>query len=182
MNNQSLPNWDELLREVTSIKTGRDTASKYEKAVEGLLTALFYNDLVHPVYQFPIHNGMKRIDIRYTNAALRGFFNWLSAHYPSPYIYIECKNYGKEVANPELDQMVGRFSPSRGTVGLLVCRKFEDKGRFLTRCKNSAADGHGFVIALDDSDLEALVEERKQDQDGHRAWLLLQRRMSELVS
>lgn len=176
------PDWDNLLDSVISIKTGKEEATDYERAVEGLLTALFYNDLVHPVFQSPIHQNRKRIDIRYTNAALRGFFNWLSAHYSSPYIFVECKNYGKDVANPELDQLIGRFSPSRGRVGMLVCRKFKNKERFLQRCRDSSKDGHGYVIALDDEDLSKLVEERKSDAEGKRRWHLLQKRMSDLVS
>ena len=177
-----LPDWDGLLDAVVSLGTGNTNATAYEKAVEGLLTALFYSDLVHPVYQSEIHDGRKRIDIRYTNAANKGFFKWLSAHYTSPYIFVECKNYGKEVANPEIDQLAGRFSPSRGQVGLLICRRFENKEKFLKRCKDTAADHRGFIITLDDSDLAELVEERKNDVLDKGTWLLLQMLMSDLTN
>lgn len=178
----SPPDWDALLNAVKSIAPGKAGATAYEKAIEALLTALFYNDLIHPVYQHEIHDGQKRIDISYTNAARRGFFSWLSKHYPSAYIFVECKNYGKDIANPELDQLAGRFSISRGKCGILVSRSFTDKVKFLERCRNTARDDRGYVIALDDDDLAALVEERKKDIDSKHAWHLLQRRMANLVS
>ena len=106
--------------------------------------------------------GRKRIDIAYTNTATTGFFNWLGLHYAASHIFVECKNYGKELGNPELDQMSGRFSPSRGQFGIVVCRQFEDKDLFVQRCRDTATDQRGFIIALDDLDLENLVNERKE--------------------
>lgn len=151
------PEWDKLLDGVTKIPPGTQHASEYESAVAGLLTALFYPSLVFPVQQHPIHQGRKRLDISYSNAAKGVFFSWLAQHYPSPKVIVECKNYSGEVANPELDQLSGRFSPNRGMVGILVCREFDNKSRFLERCRDTAQDQRGFIIALDDDDLKALV-------------------------
>src|SRR5262249_40784099 len=94
------PNWNDLLKQVLGVPVGREDATRYEKAVEGLLTALFYPSLTNPIVQHEIHNGRKRIDITYTNMAVSGFFKWLAAHYPVPHVFVECKNYGREVANP----------------------------------------------------------------------------------
>jgi len=121
------PDWNALLQAVLTIPPGRDHFSEYERAIEGLLTALFYPALTHPELQTEIHEGRKRIDITYTNIATDGFFYWLALHYTAPNILIECKNYAGEVSNPELDQLSGRFSPSRGQFGILVCRGFDDK-------------------------------------------------------
>ncbi|RYG55201.1 MAG: hypothetical protein EON56_06005, partial [Alphaproteobacteria bacterium] len=175
--------WDFLLNAVTSLPTGTDSASAYEKAIEALLTALFYPDLVHPVYQHEIHDGRKRIDIKYTNMGGAGFFAWLSVHYTAPQIFVECKNYGGKVANPELDQLSGRFGRSRGTFGILVCRQLDDKARFQQRCRDTAKDDRGFIIALDDADLTALVEARKaSDENSYREFPLLQQRFDYLIS
>lgn len=154
------PKWTELLNNALSIAGGAAGATKYEKAIEALLSALFYPDLAFPRPQEEIHNGRKRIDISYTNMATMGFFSWLSKHHPSANIFVECKNYTREIANPELDQLSGRFSPSRGQVGILVCRSFDDKARFLERCRDTAKDSRGFIIALDDEDLREIVEAR----------------------
>jgi hypothetical protein len=163
------------------VPPGQEHATAYEKAVEGLLTALFYPDLTNPRVQDKIHNGRKRIDVTYTNMATAGFFEWLSKHYPSASIFVECKNYGKDVANPEIDQLSGRFSPSRGRVGFLICRQFENKSLFQQRCIDTANDDRGFIIPLDDSDLAALVEVRKA-QPFYQLWHVLSDRFRALTS
>ena len=145
---------------------------------EALLSALFYPELATPEKQVKIHAGRKRIDITYDNVARRGFFSWVSQHYPAPKIFTECKNYSREIANPELDQIAGRFSDRRGRVGLIICRRFEDKALFLQRCRDTSDDGNGFIIALDDGDLARLVEGR--DQSG-TSFPLLRDRFNELI-
>jgi hypothetical protein len=154
---------DRLLSDVLQLTPGPGDADGYEKAVEALLTALFYPVLVNPVVQHEIHEGRKRIDVTYTNMAVAGFFKWLATHYPAAHVFVECKNYGREIGNPELDQLSSRFSPTRGQFGLLVCRHFTDKDLFITRCRDTAMDGRGFIIPLDDEDLSALVAGRQAD-------------------
>jgi len=85
---------------------------------------------------------------------------------PSSYVPVECKNYGKEIGNPEFDQLGMRFSPQRGQLGFLCHRGFNDKARAMQSCKDAAGDGHGYMIPLDDDDLAALVEERKRSPDS----------------
>lgn len=172
---QANPQWGSLVNAVCNIVPGNEAAASYEKAIEALLSALFYPALNYPVTQHEIYQGRKRIDISCTNMASDGFFKWLSLHYTAPLIFVECKNYGREVGNPELDQLSGRFSKSRGQVGLLVCRQFNDKNRFLQRCRDTALDGRGYIIALDDDDLRILVEARKGIMDPLSQKLLLQR-------
>jgi hypothetical protein len=161
--NEPGPDWDALLREVLSVKAGNEQSAKYEQAVEGLLTALFYPVLTNPTMQHQIHEGRKRIDITYTNMAVAGFYKWLATHYPAAHAFVECKNYGREIGNPELDQLSSRFSPTRGRFGLLICRQFADKELFLKRCRDTASDGRGFVIPLDDGDLAELVRSKKSE-------------------
>lgn len=174
------PDWDELIQSVVQLPTGKADASRYEDAIERLLSALFYPSLADPVIQHEIHDRRKRIDITYTNMARHGFFEWLAQHYPAPHIFVECKNYGKEVGNPELDQLSGRFSPSRGRVGILVCRGFHDKPLFLRRCRDTAQDDRGYILALDDSDLAALVEAHKKE-DPKMEFTLLKDRFNHLI-
>jgi hypothetical protein len=157
------PDWDGLLAGVMSLPTGEEESNEYEKTVEALLTALFYPALTNPVPQHKIHQGRKRIDITYTNMGPSGFFHWLLANYPASHVFVECKNYGRDVGNPELDQLAGRFSPSRGKFGLMVCRAFNNKELFMARCRDTALDDRGFIIPLDDGDLTELVNRRKSD-------------------
>lgn len=175
------PEWNTLLSNVLSTTTGQSDATRYEKEVKGLLTALFYPNLTNSIVQHEIHDGRKRIDITYTNMALNGFFKWVATHYPAAPVFVECKNYGKKVGNPELDQLSGRFSPSRGQVGLLVCRSFQNKPLFMKRCVDTARDLRGFIIALDDDDI-ALLAKTRQDDPLYSDWTLLQDRFRALVS
>lgn len=112
-----------------------------------------------------------------------GFFQWLAKHYTAPQIFVECKNYGSDVTNPELDQLSGRFGRSRGNVGVLVCRRFKNKVKFEQRCRDTALDDRGYIIALDDDDLKALVEARKVDEEAaYREYPLLRKRFDTIIS
>lgn len=148
-----------LIKQMKEIETGTKQASDYEDVIENIFSAIFYPSLFFPTKQHEIHEGRKRIDITYINEAKYGFFYFLSQHYTCPRVYIECKNYTSDVANPELDQLAGRFSRNRGNIGILVCRKIKNKVLFRTRCLDTANDGRGFILALDDDDVEILADE-----------------------
>lgn len=172
--------WDALLAAVTAVPAGKAGADDYHRAVQALLTALLYPALDFPKREHKIHEGRKRIDINYTNVAAGGFFRWLIdiQQVPAAQIPVECKNYGKDLENPEFDQLAGRFSPARGKVGLLVYRGYGDKPTVVQRCRDAALDHRGYVIALDDEDLAALVDERKAGKDNFERLL---RRFQELT-
>jgi hypothetical protein len=161
-----LPDWDKLLNDVVNLPMGTDNATDYQHKIEKLLSALFSPYLSYPHLEKRIHEGRKRIDIEYTNVATSGFFKWVGDHAPAPHVFIECKNYSRDIANPELDQISGRFSPRRGKFGIIVCRKLEDKELFIKRCRDTADDDHGFIVPLDDDDMKVLVD---QVRDINRA-------------
>jgi hypothetical protein len=142
-----------------AIPTGPDRASDFHNLMIGALEFIFYPNLIYPVKEHEIHSGRKRIDISYTNAARDGFFYRLhTAHQvASNYVMVECKNYTKDVANPELDQIAGRFSVNRGRLGLLIGRSCEAKELFVQRCRDTAQDGRGFVIPLFDDDVYEML-------------------------
>ena len=149
----------------------------------GALTFLFFPDLITPIKEREIDQGRKRIDIAYKNAAREGFFDMAlrSPQLRAIEVPVECKNYQQEVANPELDQLTGRFSHVRGFRGLLCCRTFDDKDRFIERCKDAAVHRGHYVLVFDDADLTLMLENvsrgRRQDNDG-----FLRRRFAELTA
>lgn len=153
-----LPDLSSLVSELRVLLPGKDDADKYEKVIEKIFSVIFYPSLCNPKKQTQLHAGRKRVDITYTNEAKTGFFSWLSLHYCAPLIFVECKNYGKELGNPEIDQLSSRFSPSRGQVGILVCRSIQDRALLLQRCKDTAQDRRGYMMVLDDEDIAALVK------------------------
>jgi len=178
--NIPLPNFTDLLAAVTSIKPGKSGASDYEIAIEKLLSALFFPSLSSPQKQHEIHGGRKRIDITYVNNPMEGFFMWVSSHYSSSHIFVECKNYGKEIGNPEFDQLSGRFSPSRGQVGLLVCRSVADSDKVTASCIDTAKDNRGWIIVLTDDDLDKLVQDYVSS-NGSSNFPLLMKKFKELI-
>jgi hypothetical protein len=176
----STPRFDKLLADLIKIPTGKSSATDYENAVEALLSALFFPSLSFPKKQTKIHEGRKRIDITYVNNSHDGFFRWLLSNYPAAHVFVECKNYGKEVENPELDQLSGRFGPSRGQVGLLVCRSLENEKLLSKRCIDTAHDQRGFIIHLTDEDLTTLVKDYFAS-NGSSDYPLLRRKFNALV-
>ncbi len=161
--------YNELGKKLSMIKPGNKYATEYHNHIKGVLTAIFYPNLLNPQKEREIHEGRKRIDIVYENAESSGFFRRLpqNKQVPSGYIFIECKNYSSDPANPELDQLAGRFSINRGKFGFLVCRRFKNKKLFYKRCRDTAQDDRGFIIPLDDTDIKKLLKlKSKNDSEG----------------
>lgn len=178
--NSEAPDWSSLLNNVLQVPAGRDHANAYHLAVEALLTALFYPALDMPKREHSLHDGRKRIDITYENIANSGFFRWVATHYTAPYVFVECKNYGKEISNPEVDQLSGRFASNRGRVGFLLYRGFGDKEALMRRCRDTASDNRGYIIPIDDSDLKELVS-HQSNATNRTEFPLLRSRFSQLV-
>ena len=174
------PDWDELLEGLLKITPGKESAKAFEKAVKALLDALFYPWLMYPEAQTPILSGSKIVDITYANVAQDNFFKWVKDNYPAAHILIECKNYSTDPKNPELDQLAGRFSKSRGQVGLLIARQITNRPLMTNRCRYTADDKRGYIIALDDNDMRSLVEAKKSEPNDKQLELLW-KRFRELV-
>lgn len=180
LENIDAPRFDKLVAGVTALPVGRDAAAAYENSIEALLSALFFPSLSAPTKQHEIHDGRKRIDITYVNSAQGGFFSWLALHYAAAHVFVECKNYGKEVGNPEVDQLAGRFGPSRGQVGILICRSIENDKLLGRRCADTAQDQRGFIIHLTDADVAALVKDYIASNGGAE-YPLLRKKFNKLV-
>ena len=150
-----------LKSQFSKIKPGINGANDYQKLIMATLEFLCYPSLINPILEERIHNGKKRIDITFDNNAEKGFFFRLPNTYDvaSTLIVVECKNYNQDVANPELDQIAGRFSPNRGKFGLLLCRNLENEELFLERCSETFRDQRGVIIPLTDDDLLICLNE-----------------------
>jgi transposase InsO family protein len=115
----------------------------------------------------------------YTNAAQSGFF-WRAhtAHnIASRQIMVECKNYSKDPANPEIDQLSGRFGANRGKLGMMLYRTVEDYDRLCTRCRDTAQDDRGFMLPLGDEQvleyLNLIAADRRADIDARLQAILI---------
>ncbi len=151
---------ENLIETLNSIPPGRDNASRYHKLVFSILELLMYPHLTSPQIEREINEGRKRIDISFDNAATSGFFYDLHNvnQIPCTYIFVECKNYTNDPSNPELDQLIGRFSPNRGKFGMLCCRTIDNINLFKQRCRDSYISDHGLIIPITDDDLIESLE------------------------
>jgi hypothetical protein len=96
-------------------------------------------------------------------------------------VMVECKNYSKELGNPDIDQLVGRFSINRGKLGILVARSCSDREELISRCRDVAQAGNGFVIPLFDDDIVAMLNSIR-DHRRRTIDATLDRIFNELVS
>lgn len=173
---------EELIRQLEEIPTGNEHASAYHTHMVGIIEFIFYPHLWKPEKECEIHEGRKRIDLVCNNVAKDGFFWWLheKANVVCPYIVIECKNYSTDPANPELDQLLGRFSPRRGKFGLLCCRQVTDRDKLDKRCRDAVRADQGFPVVLQDRDIIAMIR-AKQEGDEQTIWEILNQRYTKLV-
>ena len=146
---------EHLINELRSIQTGTKDATRYHNLMVGILELLFYPNLSSPKKEVPIHNGRKRIDITFNNSAETGFFYRVpnTTSLSCQFVFVECKNYTGEVANPELDQLSGRFSNRRGKIGILACRYLDDDNMFMKRCADTYEDDRGLILPITDDDI-----------------------------
>jgi hypothetical protein len=172
-----------LQQELRNIPSGNDHATAYHRYCIGALTFIFYPELVNPYKEREIDDRRKRIDIAFQNPGISGFFETAlkSPQMRAIEIPIECKNYSKDAANPELDQLAGRFSHVRGFLGILCSRSFKNRVRFIERCKDSAAHRQHYIIPIVDDDILRWLEFIAQsDRDGISNDL--RRRFAEITS
>ncbi len=84
---------------------------------------------------------------------------------PSRFIMVECKNYSRDVANPEIDQVGGRFSANRGQIGIIACRAVDDMPKLLERCSDTFKDSRGLIIPMVDNDFYDLLNYKSEKNE-----------------
>ncbi len=157
-----------LIDQLNSIIAGPSGATDFHNLMIGILEFMFYPNLINPHKEKDINDGRKRIDITFDNAAKKGtLYSLHDVHkITCPYLFFECKNYNHDPKNPELDQLIGRFSVNRSMVGFLVCRKIDNKKLFLQRCKDTWKDKKELIIPTSDEDVISIlsqIRDKKKD-------------------
>jgi hypothetical protein len=148
-----------LIDTLAKIPSGRRHATDYHHFITGVITYLFYPEIINPALEQDIDDGRKRIDITFLNSAESGFFKDRKddAFALSREVIVECKNYADDVANPELDQLAGRFDPRRGRFGMMFCRSIADPALVLRRCRDTFQAQRGIIIIMCDDDVARLL-------------------------
>lgn len=157
-----------LAKALQEIPPGNKDASNYHNHSLAICTFLFYPHLITPVKEAELHEGRKRLDIRFSKSAETGFFHKMIVgnQTRAMSVPVECKNYQKQIANPELDQLSGRFGHQRGFFGILLCRSMDERKAIIKRCRDTASDQRGYMLVLEDVDLVTML---KYVAEGQRA-------------
>ena len=166
-----------LVDQLRGTPTGSDNATRYHRTAAAILELIFYPNLMNLQIEREIHQGRKRIDLTFDNSAHSGFFHRLpqTCGIPAPFIMVECKNYSADPANPELDQLTGRFGPRRGKLGLIVCRQIDDMPLFIQRCSDTYHDDRGLAVPLTDADLLVILDQIAEGADNPEENILTER-------
>lgn len=153
---------------LTATPTGSDDADRYHNIAMGVLTTCFYPHLVNPHKEWEINEGRKRIDIVYTNASENGFFSHRrdANNTAATMVIVECKNYSKEINNPEIDQLLGRFDDNRGYLGIMTCRAIGKGRKAIAKCRDLAIARRGYIMVFTDNDLIALLRAKAKMDEG----------------
>ena len=132
-----------LISRLDEINPGKEDATRYHQLIAQVLSCMFSPYLSGMRIEREINEGRKRIDLCFDNSANEGFFHDLKLAHQSkcPVIFVECKNYVSDPANPELDQLQGRFGRQRGEFGLLVCRTLSTARRWFAGVGTSSTLG-----------------------------------------
>jgi len=169
------------LNELLSLLSGNSRAHKYHELIFSILKLVFDHSLTNPKKEEYIADDTKRVDITFSNQRKAGFFKQLAEGYniQCPNIFIECKNYTRDLKNPEFAQIQTRLNPKRGVFGILVCREFKNKTLQKKRQIEILKDNK-FVIIFEDSDIKKLVKWR-MEEDYDQIDNLLETKFRQLI-
>lgn len=153
---------------LAEIAPGNPQALAFHRLAELILRRAFRQVLRKWETEREINQGRKRIDLFAKNYATTGFFDRVKDQHGihCPYVIVECKNYTDDIGNAEMDQLAGRLNPVRGQLGLLVCRRIQNRESILSRARDFVNDAK-YILVLADSDLIRLCESvRDDDTEG----------------
>ncbi|CAH1059348.1 DNA cytosine methyltransferase [Paenibacillus pseudetheri] len=160
---------DNLLYQLKKIQAGSESSDEYHKLIFCCLNYIFSDSLKRGRTEVEINDGRKRVDIIFDNHAKSGFFYFLREIHKvfCPRIIIECKNYNSDPANPEVDQLLGRFGVNVGKFGILTFRKVESSKKLMNRCKDVLAQSGNYILFFVDDDIEELIKlKANSDEEG----------------
>lgn len=158
----------EIAQNLKQIPTGKSTANQYHDLIYKALEQIFGNSLSRGKKEVKMYDGRKRVDIVFDNFDKNGFFAFIRDSYYiyCPKIFIECKNYSSDPANPEIDQLLGRLGKINGKLGILICREIENKNLLLQRCKPHIAADDKYILFLTDDDIIKLLNLKSENKEN----------------
>ncbi|MFD4520795.1 MULTISPECIES: hypothetical protein [Paenibacillus] len=157
---------DMLIKKLNEIEAGKLQAYEYQNVLQDAFEVIFSDQLFRKRSEVKVNEGRKRIDVVFSNESKHGFFYRLKNDYNifCPNIVIECKNYNDDLANSEVDQLIGRLNKHIGNFGILAARKITDDKLLIQRLKDALRDDK-YIIYIVDQDIIKLLELKKSGLD-----------------
>lgn len=154
------------LKQLSKIPPGKTNAHKYHELIFNILKSTFDYCLKNPQMEEVMASETQRVDITFSNHRETGFFKQLAEGYniPCPNIFIECKNFTKDIANVELAQIKLRLNKTRGNFGIVICRHIKNKSKLKSRVDDLIKD-EKYVIVLDDNDIIKIGKLKLREQE-----------------
>ena len=170
--NVNVPNPIELsdesfyLDSLIALPVGRGFDTEYQNLTCAILIKLFMPPLKNPKLEYPLNEGLKRVDMVMSNQAEHGFFAGLPKRFgvSAPYIFIECKNYDSDVSNPQVIHLLADLRRTEYKFGILLYRNAGDEKALLKRCQHFL-DSNGYIITLNDKDIIHMLKCRMHNVD-----------------
>ena len=121
---------------------------QYNGCIFDIIIFILGDRICNPSKEVKIHDGRKRVDIACLNTSQHGVLRDIIEVYrlTLTLVMFECKNYSNDISNPEIDQLSGRFSPTKAQCGFLVFRKVENNELMIKRCQDTYRDQRGLII------------------------------------
>lgn len=150
-----------LIRELRSIKSGRQNWGEYQKLIKKILDFLFTEKLSSPIEESSDFTKTNRRDFILRNYAENGFWALIRQRYLADFIVVDAKNHSKKVTKKEVLQ-ISNYLKAHGTglFGLIISRNGGDKSSDYT-CREIWAIHSKLVIILDDNDIENMLLAKK---------------------
>lgn len=102
---------------------------------------------------------------------------------PCPEIMVECKNYENDLTINEYNQLSDRLNQDRGMLGFLLCRDKKDEKVVLSQCRDKYKNRvNKFVIVLDDTDLEKLVDFKLNLDDDFKINEFIEKKVKDIIN
>ncbi|MEJ2249277.1 MAG: hypothetical protein P8Y97_06400, partial [Candidatus Lokiarchaeota archaeon] len=121
----------------------------------------FKKDEMEDIWNFLINEKLFSKDIITANKLIDG----LEKIKPGIYIVFECKNYSKDLGNPEIDQIYGRLAKHISKLGILICRMISNRKKVHKNIKDIKQQSRRFIIILEDEDLIEMIRLRFTGKD-----------------
>ncbi len=155
-------------RILKGIKLGKDAPNPnlFKRLTAGMMQYIFYSQLYNMTLEESQDEGAGFVDCTLQAKMSEGFFRDVDTvhHIKCPVVFIEAKNYAKDINDGCYLQLAGRFDKDRGgQFGFLVCRDKGDEAAVVADCKRYLK--FGYILVLDDTDMLKMLKDKIEDND-----------------